>query len=412
MLDQDFLNDFEEQRAINEIVELGLSGRKTPKTWHRTLVAAIAIVMIGIPTFGYTFPALAQQIVQNIPFIGGIFTRIESSIADYATIINETRTSDGVSFTLHEGFFNGREIMLTYFVESDYVINQNIEWYAYDFGQEIGVVVDGIEIPTGLFGSEKPYLYWIDDYSFFFILEIPIVQRASPRLYEALSQADQIEVFTNFSHFNAQFFNPDAVEWEEMWEVYTIAQGAWNFSVLIERSERTRIHVDQVVYQYDFDVDDFEAWFNSSSVWIPSVSITPTRVIIDYFNHVPVDTLIIEAGHSSIMIDDHWQGSTDIAIASIVTIGWHVVDDLGATLHQLEGGDVSDSDQNSWGHNTARGSVYFEVAHTDATQIIMTPIIYEWHANVTRDVETERIVVHKQEFLSRMELEPIVVDLP
>jgi len=398
MVDKEFLNDIEEQQAIDQIVELGFAGRKTSRTWPRNLVAAIAIIVVGIPIFGYTFPALAQ----HIPIVGGIFARTDvhhmdwlESIADYAVVIGEVQTSDGISFTLNEAFFNGREVYLTYLVESEQALNREIMWFNYELVQEIGVLVDGMEIPTGLVGTDHgmPYIHWLDDHSFFFILDVPLVQSASPLLYEALSQADQIEVFSNFSAFGTRLLRADdAADEDYLWETDTIAQGPWNFRIPLERSERTRIYVDQRIAQNDYEVG------------IRSMSITPTRLIIDASVHVPLDAVLFKAGQSSINGDYLWGEASQIT--SVGFIEFNVVDNLGTTLRQIDRMEQHYTGTSGW------GTPYFERVNVDATQVVITPVIYEWDVELVWDDETQSEFVHKREFVNRIEFEPIIVDLP
>lgn len=395
MVDKEFLNDIEEQRAIDNIIKIAFEGRKRPLILKRYLVAAVAVAFIGIPTFGFTFPALAE----HIPIIGGLFARVDlhelpwfENMANYAVIVGETKMSDGISITLNEAYFDGREIYLTYLVESEHVLDRSIEWYEYNLNQEFRVIVDGQEIPIGLSGIDRDnqtIMYWLDDNSFFFIVGIPLVEGSSPLLYEALSQSEVIEIISNFSHFGKRIGWLEDYPW---FEIDTIAEGPWNFRIPVERTERVRIVVGQRML-----LDNYE-------VGVSSVSVSSTRLTVDYSVHSGIDTIILAENQTSISHDDNWQDVE--AIQTFSTSHWQVVDDLGTTLSQTDRIEESYTGTNAWGF------IHFEEPHPDARSITITPIIYEWHVENVWDEEAQQMLYYKGELYRRIEFESIAVDLP
>ena len=419
MVDKEFLNDIDEQHAINSIVEIAFEGKKisTRTTWTRNLAVAVAMILLGIPIFGYTFPALAQ----HIPILASILTRIDfhegdqlALIADYAIVIGETQIADGISITLSEAYFDGREIYLIYLVESEQPLNQNIPWFRYELDQEISVLIDGEEMPTGLLGNESstiPSMFWLNDDHFFFILNIPLVQRTSPLLYEALSQAEKIEVVSNFSNFRLNLFKPDFVDLEELcegvthweydcwenlerealFEIEMIAQGTWNFRIPVEQAELIRIPTNERI-----EKDDYE-------VGIHSIFVSSSRMIINYSIHSAFGTVVRE-GETYLNDVTVESGSSDVS--SIATTVWQVVDDLGAPLSQVMRTGEHYTGSAGW------GAIHFEPPSLEATQIIITPIVYEWETKLMRDEETGQESIHKGEFGQRIEFDPIVIELP
>ena len=421
MVDKEFLNDIEEMHAINKIVDLAFEGRRRSANWMRNIAVAVAVVVIGIPTLGYTFPALAQQIVEhvpaieNIPIIGGIFSRTDihndpwlEDMAPYAVVIGQRQEADGVAITLNEAYFNGREIYLTYHVESERALDQNAWWFNYNLDQEISVLIDNQEIPTGGHtGGHMPFMYWVDDYNFFFILSLSVIQGSSPLLTEAISQAEVIEVITNFSDFRLNVFLPDVVpleelcegaveyeyncwekmEWEEIFEVDYIAEGPWNFSHPVERGERVKIAVEswQETGGYQTEI---------GAIWVSPTRLTLMTNINRTFKEGENFPLVrLEADATSVSCENlcEW---TDMTHAKIIVSQWQIVDETGTTLRQLDHPD------------------HFEAPSTNANYITITPIIYEWNTEIIWNEEAQVWYVHKGEFSRRIEAQPFIVNLP
>jgi len=422
MVDKQFLNDIEEMHAINKIVDLAFEGRRRSANWMRNIAVAVAVVVIGIPTLGYTFPAFAQQIaehvpaIENIPIIGGIFARRDihedewlEDMAPYAIAIGQRQEADGVAITLNEAYFNGRDIYLTYHVESERSLDRNAWWFNYDLGQEIRVLVDSQEIPTGGHtGGHMPFMYWVDDYNFFFILSISIIQGQSPILTETLAQAEVIEVITNFSDFRLNVFLPDVVPleelcmgvveyeyncWEgmerdEIFEIDLIAKGPWNFSHPVERGERVKIAVGewQEVLEYHVGL---------GAIWISPTRLTISNSIHRLHNEDDVWTTLVRLDADELSRSCEWLCEwADMTNAKIIVDQWEVVDNLGMTLSQLE------------------YSSHFEAPSAEATYITITPLIYEWYTEVIWNEEAQEWYVHKSEFSRRIEAEPFTINLP
>ena len=387
MVDKDFLTDFEEQKAINEIIEKGFTGRKKAMTWQKQLVAAVAIIIIGIPTFGFSFPALAQ----HIPLIGGLFAQMDSAgmggnldmITEYATTVDETQVADGVSITLVEQFFDGHGIYLSYLVESEFALNRGLEWFEYALTREVTVMIDGEALLVDD-GGWVPYIFWVDDYSFFFMLNIPLFEAWEPTS-EVIANATEIDVTLTILEFGINSWNYA----DDILEVDAIATGPWEFRLSIEQSELTRIPV----YEWmDNEIVDYG---------ILSLYVTPNRFIINYGSWANYDQLIFESVQATLDLNELWRWLIDDveSLDSIFTIQWQVVDNNGVELALLQ-------------HNqdyiwfSASGSIHLINDGLDRNQLIVTPVAYEWA------VTTEYGKLLTGELLNRTELESVVIDLP
>jgi len=383
------LTDFEKKQMKDYIITQGLSNEKQNSNWKRILVAAVAIVVIGVPIFGFSFPVLAG----HIPIIGGLFAQMDrarwganmSTIADYSTIVGQTHVSDGLTFTLVEQFFNGREIYLSYLVESEFALDQSVEWFSYDLTRDVTVTIDGELLPVVGSGGGMPYIFWIDEYRFFFMLYIPVVQGESPRMFEIVKNAEMIEVTTNFSDFGIGEWNHAT----DMWEVDLIAAGPWEFSLPIKRSEFTRI-------------THYEIIENEIVIYgLQSLSITPNRYIINYGSWTSfsyLDRVIFENEQVSLDLSDLWFDWT--MIDAVVTVAWEVVDEFGITLEMIG------HDQEHYTQTAGWGMVHFENDGLERNQLIITPIAYEW------EVIIEEGKLAAGSLLKRTVLEAIVIDLP
>ena len=386
MVDKKILNDFEEQQAINKIVNQGLQGRKKQSTLRRALIAVVVTLVFGVPLFGITFPALAQ----HIPLIGGLFAQMDSAgmggnlntIADYATMIDETQDVNGVSITLVEQFFNGREIYLTYLVESEVVLNHDLQWFEYALTREIMITIDNEVLPIDDPGW-MPYTFWIDDYSFFFMLNIPLFETWEP-ISEIVENAATIDVNLTILEFGINNWNYI----DDILEVDAIVTGPWEFRLSIERSELMMHPVNEWI---DYGVVRYG---------IISLAVTPNQFIIEYSGTVDFDQLIFASTEVTLDSDDLWRLAIDVqSVESIFTIDWQIFDNNDIELKLLR------HDQN-YIKFSASGSLHLINDGLQREQLVVIPIAYEWLA------KTENGMLEIGELLSRTELKPIVIKLP
>jgi len=111
------LNDIERKQMKNRILTEGLKPQKR-NHFKRSLIATAAALIIAVPIFGFSFPAMAQ----HIPFIGIIFARDENSnftvAEEDAVQMGHTLEKNGFSTTLEEVFIDGSYVYLTFQIES------------------------------------------------------------------------------------------------------------------------------------------------------------------------------------------------------------------------------------------------------------------------------------------------------
>lgn len=120
------LNDY-----ILKGFEKGVSDKKKDLKYKRIRIfkrIAIASVL-GITLIGVTNPAMASK----IPLVGSIFNKIEKYIrfpgnySQYATSVNETVKSKGISVTISEVLCDGQSLYLTYKIEGDKSIKDMVQ---------------------------------------------------------------------------------------------------------------------------------------------------------------------------------------------------------------------------------------------------------------------------------------------
>ncbi len=120
------LNDY-----ILKGFEKGVSDKKKDLKYKRmTAVKRTAIAsVLGIALIGITNPAMASK----IPLVGNVFNEIEKNIrfpgnySQYATSVNETVKSKGISATISEVLCDGQSLYVTYEIESDKSIKNMVQ---------------------------------------------------------------------------------------------------------------------------------------------------------------------------------------------------------------------------------------------------------------------------------------------
>ena len=364
MVDKDFLNDIEEQAAINEIVELGFAGRKGSKSWLKQWIVAIAVMIIGIPALGFAFPALAQ----HIPIIGGIFERIDLhehdrfvGLADYATVIGQTQVADGVSVTLSEAFFDGQQVYISYLIESDKALNDLSIFEEVN----VGLIIDGTWMPANYW----PNYYAIDNYSFLFVLII------EPGSMNDLIGASEIEFTSNLLRI---------IGLDEGNNSYILAEGSWNFRVPLVSVGHDRVVVNQTINQDGFTIQINNLTFSPAGVRLRFSCTLPHPI----FSHgIPF-----------------YEQAIDEVVAGI---DWIIIDDLGNQLKLLE---MTTSHAND--SYSATGRSTFMPPHSGARLITITPVIYTYKDIQIYEISEAFYLIKSYEIVERIELESIVIDLP
>jgi len=359
------LDDIKKKSVIDHAVEMGMAGRKKSGGWKKQLIALAAVVMIGIPVLGFTFPALAQ----HIPIIGGIFERVDLheqdrlvGLAEYATTIDAHQYSDGVSITLSEAFFDGEQIYLTYLIESSRDLS-NAGFQADFFFSDFGLIADGVGVSVSSAGVDINYQA-IDDNSFVLIFVY------SPSFLSTdITLANELEFYMNLGHLTTYGIreyrdrtNPE----------YILAEGPWNFRVVLELIGRDRIIVDRNITYGDFELNIYD------------ITISPAGMMTMSYSY---RTQIAPLGQDDLEV--MW-----------MMLHWDVKDDVGNWL--MAGGTTdSSSDGEGW---VVRGYKGLMSPRNGAQYLVVTPIIYIWNEATTRTDQNVEVV-------EKIELDSFVIDL-
>lgn len=355
------LSDFEKRQMKELIIEAGLVKRESGGNFKRILIAMIGIVAIGIPALGLTFPALAE----HIPIIGGIFERSDLheqqrlvEFSNYATPIGDVQYFDGVSISLIESVFDSERVYLTYLIETDQAIEEldDAGVLFRDFSAHI--VVDGVESSMSTISLDN--FFGADRYS-----QI-VIARMTPHIN--IDVGSEVTVDFNIS----QLIRASIVEYDSV-----IAEGVWNFSAPLDNLGRSIVEVNQRTIYEGYELNIYE------------LTHSPLGIRINFSATTPI------AMEPSTIEDDSEVLSIDLL--------FHAVDNLGNTMDRTTTGWSNDYDPEI-GHQI-HGSQSFTALHKDATQIIITPVIFVMSEIVTSSgslgMETKEII----------ELEPFIIDL-
>ncbi len=118
-------NNIKLPNNIDDVINLGIEKacvkkRNNNKKLRIKIALILLISTIALTTLGIKNPAFAS----NIPFIGGIFEKLQDKInfsgnyKDYSSNINEISYSNGTSVTISEALCDGESLYITYKIES------------------------------------------------------------------------------------------------------------------------------------------------------------------------------------------------------------------------------------------------------------------------------------------------------
>lgn len=117
-----------ESIKLKKSLKKSINMRKNKKGKY-ALVASIAFITTLI--LGVSFPTYAKQ----IPIIGNVFAALEDSIyknyKESANELNITKESNGINITVNDAVFDGTNITLTYTIESDRDLGEDIRLWNY-----------------------------------------------------------------------------------------------------------------------------------------------------------------------------------------------------------------------------------------------------------------------------------------
>lgn len=356
VVDDEFLSDLEETVAIEKIVEFGLVSRPR-NTYNVKWWAVVAtLFVLFIPIVGLTFPALAV----HFPFFNSVFERTDihqiphfADMAGYAQQMSQSVTADGLTISLNESYFDGRQAYFTFLATSEQPLNQDLPWHDYYFYTEIQVIVDGVRLPIGVPDRrlQSPVMYWMDDYRFFFIVNIPLVAGPSPRLYEALSEAEAIQVHFTFENFGQRIGFLEMYPWTE---IGILSAGSWQFETTLIRGDRRRIYLQERYF------------IEKYGITLHEVFITPSTVQMNY----ALSILNFYEGERYVYYEGLDISNRNQSV--IVGIVWEIIDEFGTKLP------VNERRQYHYGESVGWGSVNFDFVDETTRYLWLQPIIYEW----------------------------------
>ena len=321
------LNDIEKQQMKGLMIERGFEGRKKIVVWKKQFVTAAAVVMIGIPILGFTFPALAQ----HIPIIGGIFETIESDYEDFSRLqdfsnevgivgevngVSITGEMRGMSITIEESVFDGQTVYFSYMIESNITLRENFHLRI----SRLGLRVDGVEV--------HGYSGW----------------SASPGTLQQVSEGVYIGVGSvSFPDFHENLENA---------EVH-FRLGAWDVAFPVESIDREVVMLNESVGNDGFQAKITQAVISPIGTTLHfSFELSP-----NYYAYAGWDFFV----------------SSDETERSVAEMAFRIRDDLG-------------NDYTQWGmmasysDHSGNGTMQFsEALHPEASELIVTPYVYIHH---------------------------------
>ena len=382
MVDKNFLNDIEEQKAIDKIVERGLVGRKSSGRLKKQLMAVAAAVLIGIPAFGAAFPALAQ----HIPFIGGIFEREDihewdrlTEFQEFASEVGVSVEDDGITITIDEVFFDGN-IYVSFVIEADRDLGEWVSLYGEgEYGEiEMGLIFDGVpqDIRFGHGHANRVEGNTYAGVTMAFFQDFPI----DIELIELLFSISEI-----YSEIYPDFWCDDCDEAAD-----PVASGNWGFRFPVELINHEIIEVNQTVYSGDFEVS------------VQRLIILPTTTRFYYASlSLPAPMAVERTDEGYVPVTDWYSEELNWSYISdwFSCIDWEVRDNLGNVYEIYDCGgpvcaSVTDEYEDTESFLGLRG------IDPEASSLILTPIGRTYKSGDYLGLYDE------------VELEPIIIDLP
>ncbi|MCD8502157.1 MAG: DUF4179 domain-containing protein [Bacillaceae bacterium] len=120
-------------KKSKKLLRKSLIKKKKTINWKKGVLAASIIVTLSTATFGVTFPTQASIMASNIPIIGDIFKFFDgdkdglyANYKEFSTEQNISEESNGITVTINDAVFDGKTISLTYSIESEHDLGEEI----------------------------------------------------------------------------------------------------------------------------------------------------------------------------------------------------------------------------------------------------------------------------------------------
>ena len=375
--EMEILTEIEEKMEIRKVVDEIVKGKNTARLWKRNILVAAAVVMIGIPAFGFTFPALAQ----HIPIIGGLFAREDihqneglAALDNYSSVIDQTQTVDGISITLEEVYFDGGRIYAAFLLESEAPIRSDIDFFNWP-----QAFIDGREVAVNSSGFES---HKIDDYTVM-LVQMFLVDGT-------FTGSEQIDVEINIDTLSFETGNYSVLECGGVrMEREVIATGDWSFNFPVIATASEIVEVNQV-FQYE-GVD----------ITLERIVISPVAMRLYYSieSELPRFLFVECDGENCVLL---YGNENERRFGSVV---WSVEDESGERIEERYGGG-----SRSWRDNGVyfeSGDIGFNRPRDGRNQLVVRPYLFLIEA-LCDDVFGDGGYV----FDNYVVLDPIIIDLP
>jgi hypothetical protein len=310
------VTELEKARLKNSLKASIKNNKKNFRKIGLTAAAIICIFAGSIGFFGVTFPTYAAE----TPIIGDIFrffdngkTGIYDKFKENANELNITKEDNGISMTIVDALFDGKNIYLSYEIKSDKdlgihpsIINDNYHFLdikGYKGGLSSNYLITKINSDT----NDNVYIgkstYTID--------------------------ADKLKEITCKLRFNEISFSESEDD---------IIKGNWNFDFNLKAIENNKQIINKV-----FEQDDIK--FS-----IDSITKTPVSFILNY---------------SQYNLENFRKNWFDVTLGIA-----DVKDDLGNVYTRGDGGEGHGDD------NHTEWTAIFEKLNENATKLIITPKVH------------------------------------
>lgn len=206
------VDELERKRVKSKLKK---SMKKSSSRGKGVAVASIAFALAI--TLGMSFPTYAKQ----IPIIGDIFKALGNSIyenyKDSASEINITKESNGINITINDAVFDGSNITLTYTIESDKDLGEDIRLWDW-------IKIKGYEHSGGT-----------SSYNFIKVKDNTYVGKENINMFDlAQNPGENIEFTLNIRGI---------VNNDDMSEI----KGKWKFDIILDATKGDTIVVDKSV---------------------------------------------------------------------------------------------------------------------------------------------------------------------
>ena len=217
--------------------------------WKKKAIAVASCGVVCTAVLGTSFPAYAK----NIPIVGDIFSFLDNgrtglydNYKDNANEIDITKVSNGVSITVNDAVFDGKTISLTYTIESDR-----------DLGEEINVNSDVIVINDTFSGATgNSQVVKIDENTYIGQINTTL--------------SDFVDNPRDFVNFNLSIDRISTINEEKINEV----KGRWKFNVALDS-----IKVSTQVINETVNKEGVSANIRSLDVTPMSINITYSQIV-------------------------------------------------------------------------------------------------------------------------------------